>query len=79
VIEALGFGAEVLMSLPSELTYLATTEEEAIHAMHHAIEKIKRRDFTPNFDTIETVKVNYNRKQLMEIYLLKLKSILENN
>lgn len=79
VIEALGFGAEVLMSLPSELTYLASTEKEAIHTMHQAIEKVKMSDFTPNFDTIEHVKVNYNRNQLMEIYLLKLKSILENN
>jgi hypothetical protein len=67
------------MSLPSELTYLASTEKEAIHAMHQAIEKVKMSDFTPNFDTIEHVKVNYNRNQLMEIYLLKLKSILENN
>jgi hypothetical protein len=60
-IEALSYGAEVLMSLPSDLTAMATNEEETYLAMKKAIQKVESRGMTPNYETIELIKTRFNR------------------
>jgi trans-aconitate methyltransferase len=76
VIEALGYGAEVMMSLPSDLTVLATTNEEACEAMERMIQKVEASGLKPNKETIELVKERFNRERIVKAYLNKLKEII---
>jgi glycosyltransferase involved in cell wall biosynthesis len=75
VIEALAFGCEVIMSLPFELTHLATTTDEAIDKMNNVISTIEARGMTPNHTLIEAVKVRFNPEILAKNYIQKLKEI----
>ena len=75
VIEALAYGCEVIMSLPFELTYLATTTEEAIDKMLTVISTIEARGMTPNQTLIEAVKVRFNPEIVAKNYIQKLKEI----
>jgi len=75
VIEALAFGCEVIMTLPFELTHLATTTEEAIDKMQTIIATIEARGMTPNQATIEAVKLRFNPEKVAKNYIQKLKEI----
>jgi glycosyltransferase involved in cell wall biosynthesis len=75
VIEALAYGCEVIMSLPFELTHLATTTEEAIDKMLTVISTIEARGMTPNQTLIEAVKVRFNPEIVAKNYIQKLKEI----
>ncbi|MEN9997027.1 MAG: hypothetical protein RI922_17 [Bacteroidota bacterium] len=74
-IEALSYGAEVLMSLPSDLTAMASNEEETYLAMKNAIQKVESRGMKPNYDTIELIKTRFNRERIITTYLQKLREI----
>jgi hypothetical protein len=76
VIEALGCGCDVIMSLPFELTHLARNSEEVIEQMNKTIEKVKARGMKPNSEMIEIVKLRYNRETLAKNYIEKLKQIV---
>jgi glycosyltransferase involved in cell wall biosynthesis len=76
VIEALGCGCEVIMSLPFELTHIARNSEEAIGHMNKVIQKIKDRGMKPNIEMIEIVKLRYNRDTLSKNYIEKLKQVV---
>jgi len=76
VIEALGCGCEVIMSLPFELTHIARNSEEAIGQMHNVIQKIKDHGMKPNMEMIEIVKLRYNRETLSKNYIEKLKQVV---
>jgi glycosyltransferase involved in cell wall biosynthesis len=75
VIEALAYGCEVIMSLPFELTHLATTTDEAIDKMLTVISTIEAREMTPNHTLIEAVKVRFNPEIVAKNYIQKLKEI----
>ena len=75
VIEALSYGAEVLMSLPYDLTALATNEDQTYLALKNAIQKVESRGMTPNHEQIELIKIRYNRERLVTSYLQKLREI----
>ena len=76
VIEALGYGCEVIMSLPFELTQLARDTNEAIEKMNFLISKVEKRGMTPNQEMIEIVKLRYNPEILAKNYAKKLKEIV---
>jgi glycosyltransferase involved in cell wall biosynthesis len=76
VIEALGAGCEVIMSLPFDLTYLARNINEAIEGMKKLIEKIEQRGMKPNEEMMETVKMRYNPEILASNYIRKIKEIV---
>ena len=75
-IEALGSGCEVIMSLPSDLTYLARNSEEAIEKMNFLISKIEKGGMKPNQDAIEIVKLRFNPETIAKNYIQKLKEIV---
>jgi glycosyltransferase involved in cell wall biosynthesis len=76
VIEALGYGCEVIWSLPSEFTYLATNTTEAIAKMHFLISKIEKEGMKPNQEMIAIVKSTFNPETLSKNYIQKLKEIV---
>jgi hypothetical protein len=76
VIEALGAGCEVMMSLPFELTYLARNTNEAIEGMKQLIEKIESRGMKPNEEMMDHVKTRYNPETLATKYIQKIKEIV---
>jgi glycosyltransferase involved in cell wall biosynthesis len=76
VIEALGAGCEVIMSLPFDLTYLARNINEAIEGMKQLIEKIEQRGMKPNEEMMETVKTRFNSEILATNYIQKIKEIV---
>ncbi len=76
VIEALGFGCEVIMSLPFEFTHLAKNSNEAITIMNYVISKIEKRGMKPNHEMIEIVKLRYNPEKLASNYIQKLKEVV---
>lgn len=75
VIEALAYGCEVIMSLPFELTHLATSTDEAIEKMLSVISTIEARGMAPNQAVIEAVKLRFNPEILAKNYIQKLKEI----
>jgi glycosyltransferase involved in cell wall biosynthesis len=77
VIEALGFGCEVIMSLPFNLTHLAKDSNEAIEKMNTLIPIIEKRGMKPNYEMMEIVKLRYNPETLAKNYIQKLKEIVE--
>lgn len=77
VIEALGAGCEVIMSLPFELTYLAKTPQEAIEGLSKLIQKVEKRGMRPNKEMMEIVKNRYNPEILAKNYIQKIKEIVE--
>ena len=76
VIEALGAGCEVMMSLPFELTYLARNTNEAIEGIEQLIEKIESRGMKPNNEMMELVKTRYNPETLATNYIQKIKELV---
>lgn len=78
VIEALAYGCEVIMSLPFDLTHLATKTEDAIEKMKTVISTIEAREMTPNQALIEAVKLRFNPEILANNYIQKLKEIVKN-
>ena len=76
VIEALGAGCEVIMSLPFELTYLARNSAEAIEGMYKLIQKVENRGMKPNNEMMELVKTRYNPETLATNYIQKIKEIV---
>ncbi|MBM3160909.1 MAG: glycosyltransferase [Bacteroidetes bacterium] len=77
VIEALGAGCEVMMSLPFELTYLARNTNEAIEGMKQLINRIERRGMKTNEEMMELVKDRYNPEALATNYIQKIKEIVK--
>jgi glycosyltransferase involved in cell wall biosynthesis len=76
VIEALAYGCEVIMSLPFDITHLATTTEEAIDIIKMLSTKIEARGMTPNHTLIEAVKVRFNPEIIARNYIQKIKEIV---
>jgi glycosyltransferase involved in cell wall biosynthesis len=76
VIEALGFGCEVIWSLPSDFTHLAKNTTEAIEKMQFLISKIEKGGMKPNQELITIVKSTYNPETLSKNYIQKLKEIV---
>jgi len=78
VIEALANGCEVIMSLPFDLTYLASNTSDAIEGMKQLISKIEARGMIPNKELIEAVKVYFEPEIIAKNYIQKLKEIVAN-
>jgi len=72
VTEALSYGCEVIWSYPYEQCYLANSIEELNQKIVYLSEKIKQRNYEPNFDNIKFVKENYNRNQVIGNYIKKI-------
>lgn len=76
VIEALGYGCEVIWSLPFEYTHLATNAQQAIERINQLVPKIEKLGMKPNHELIEIVKHHFNPETLTKNYIQKLKEIV---
>jgi glycosyltransferase involved in cell wall biosynthesis len=76
VIEALGYGCEVIWSLPFEYTHLATNAQQAIEKISMLVPKIEKLGMKPNHELIEIVQQHFNPETLTKNYIQKLKGIV---
>lgn len=76
VIEALGYGCEVVWSLPFEYTHLATNAQQAIEKISMLVPKIEKHGMKPNHELIEIVQQHFNPERLTKNYIQKLKEIV---
>lgn len=76
VIEALGYGCEVIWSLPFEYTHLATNAQQAIEKISMLVPKIEKLGMKPNHELIEIVQQHFNPETLTKNYIQKLKEIV---
>lgn len=76
VIEALGYGCEVIWSLPSAFTHLATNAQQAIEKINLLVPKIEKLGMKPNPELIQIVKSHFNPETLTKNYIQKLKEIV---
>jgi len=72
VYEALGFGAEVIWSYPTEFTYLARTSNELIEQIEVIVDKVKTRNYAPNNENFLYIKNNFNKKEVIQNYIQKI-------
>lgn len=75
VIEALSYGAEVIMSLPFELAQCAQNEEERQAAFVEAIRRVKAREMKPNVEAILEIQKRFHRDHLINTYIQKIKEV----
>lgn len=69
VAEALSYGCEVIWSYPFKKCYLANSIDELNQNILDLSQKIKLRNYEPNFDNIKFVKENYIKKQVIGNYI----------
>lgn len=76
VVEATGYGCEIIMRMPFEKALQATSNDEAIEAFALAKQRVLDRNLCPNHTLVEWARSNFNKEYLMSSYIIKLKEIL---
>jgi len=77
VVEATGYGCEVIMRMPFEKALQAKTSDEAIHAFEVAKTRLIARNLEPNHELIDWAKTHFNKQRLMTVYIDKLKQLID--
>jgi glycosyltransferase involved in cell wall biosynthesis len=76
VIEAMGFGCEVIWTFPGTNAIYIKNSEELIENLVMTFQKIKARDFRPNLYSREFVLEKFNKEQVIKNYIKTLKEIV---
>jgi len=75
VIQALGYGAEVLWTFPFPFVHEAKTKEEIFSQFEIILNKINTRNLIPNQEASDYIKAKYNRPGIIKNYLKTIHSL----
>lgn len=75
VIESLGMGSEVLWTFKADYTTHINDSDEIVPQLKRVLEKVKNRGLVPNKESIDYVRSNFNRADIIKKYIQKLHSL----
>ena len=77
VVEATGYGCEIIMRMPFDKALQATNSQEAVQAFERAKANVEQRNLIPNVELIDWARQNFNKQRMMASYIEKLKQLID--